>query len=193
MACMSPELEYAEEWLPITGWEGFYEVSNCGRVRSVARLIERKDGRIRQLSGKLLRPGLAGGGYPFVHLYRPGKKKQAYIHALVAAAFIGPCPPLAQVDHNDGNKLNNFFGNLEYVSGQENMRRAGVNGLMRRGERHHAAKLTDAQVTEVRRLRLEGMTHQSIADNFGVTRECISRILQGKNRKRKFNSEGQEI
>jgi hypothetical protein len=196
---MNAELDYLEAWKSVAHYEGLYEVSNLGRIRSLARLTRIRGGGLRELPGRILHPGFRGtrtsrgNGYLGVSLYKSGQKpRNAYVHDLVAEAFLGPRPILSQIDHVDGNKLNNFFGNLQYVSKSENMRRAAESNLMARGERHRSAKLTDAQVTEARRLRTEGMTHQAIANNFGVTRECISRILRGENRRRPTNWEGQE-
>lgn len=100
-----------EQWLPVVGWEGLYEVSDMGRVRSLDRQLA--DGR--RVRGRVLRPGKAGDkGYQHVNLTYDGKPVTAYIHALVAAAFIGPRPPRQEVCHNDSDTGNNWAINLRY-------------------------------------------------------------------------------
>ena len=98
-----------EEWKPIPGYEGLYEVSNYGRVRSYKRSSK----------GKILSPGNTGNngsGYLFVTLCKDGKAKPCTVHRLVADAFIPNPNKLSQVNHKDENKQNNYFGNLEWCS-----------------------------------------------------------------------------
>jgi len=100
---MSPELEFAEEWLPALGWEGYYEVSNLGRVRSLSRLT--RYGRWK--SGTILRLKLDDWGYFRARLCVDQRILNVRVASLVAHAFIGPRPPGKTIDHKDGNKLNN--------------------------------------------------------------------------------------
>jgi len=110
-----------EQWKPVNGCEGIYEVSSHGRVRSVDRTITLSDGQVRHLEGKVLRtPPLQKTGYPFVNLCIQGKKKNRTVHSLVAEAFIGPRPEGAEVCHNDGIKTNNHVDNLRYGTSREN-------------------------------------------------------------------------
>ena len=69
-----------EEWRNVPGWEGFYQVSNLGNVRSVTRSVTRKDVQLRTYQGKLLRPGTNRIGYPVVVLSRPGRTITAKVH-----------------------------------------------------------------------------------------------------------------
>ena len=93
MIDMQDPLERAERWKPVTGYEGIYEVSNHGRVRSVDRTITCSDGRVRRHKGKVLSAGLSKrGGYPLVSLYTQGKNQSHYVHSLVAETFIGSRP-----------------------------------------------------------------------------------------------------
>lgn len=179
---MNPELEYAEEWLAVLGYEGLYEVSNLGRVRTIARINVYKNGRSHLQPGMLLRPRLSNKGYLRVGLWKDGRSRGHSVHVLVAAAFVGPRPPGLTVDHNDGNRLNNLFSNLEYITPKEQIARAIARGTRDfQGEKHPGAKLTEKDVIEIRRLGLEGMTKTDIGDLFGVTRHMIARILNGKN------------
>ena len=98
-----------EIWKPVLGFEGKYEVSNLGNVKSL-------------ITNKLLKPGsncASNRGYLFVGLGREHKKK--YIHRLVWEAFNGPIPEGLQINHKDENKLNNSLSNLSLVTHRENM------------------------------------------------------------------------
>ena len=103
-----------EEWKPIPGYEGLYEVSNYGRVKSYQL----------DSNGKILSPGNTGkdgSGYCFVNLYKDGKaKKHCTVHRLVAEAFIPNPSNFPQVNHKDECKKNNYFGNLEWCSSAYN-------------------------------------------------------------------------
>ncbi len=101
-----------EEWRSVVGYESNYQVSNLGRVRSIAR---------RSLAGKVLRPW-EGGEYRSVHLSQNGRVKWVRVHTLVAEAFIGRRPIGSVVNHKNADKKYNVDSNLEYVSHGENIR-----------------------------------------------------------------------
>ena len=118
---MQESLERAERWKPVTGYEGIYEVSSHGRVRSVDRTVTRSDGRVHRHKGKLLRTPLsAGGGYPFVKLSNHGKTQVRTVYSLVAETFIGTRPEGMEVCHNDGDRTNNHLDNLRYGTSSDN-------------------------------------------------------------------------
>ena len=100
-----------EEWKPIPGYEGLYEVSNYGRVRSFKW----------SSNGKILSPGKDGSGYLFVTLCKDGKTKLRKMHRLVAEAFIPNPSNFPQVNHMDECKENNYFGNLEWCTHKYNL------------------------------------------------------------------------
>jgi hypothetical protein len=112
-----------ENWLPVVGYEGFYEVSDLGRVRSLTRSITQKkrSGKtyIRSVGGNILGGHVATGGYNYFRMSPDGKSKSA--HSMVAEAFIGPRPNGHDIDHLDNNRLNNKRNNLEYVTRRENL------------------------------------------------------------------------
>jgi hypothetical protein len=183
---MSPELEYAEEWRQVVGFEGFYEVSNLGRVRSLARTVQHRTWKgnpgTQFIPGGLVRPRLRKG-YLAVGLHVGGKSQTINVHAVVAAAFIGKRPPGKQVDHKDGVKTNNAAHNLDYKTGLQNMRAAKERGanMWHPGEGNHAAKLSQSDIIEIRRLYKEGMYQKDIGKMFGVHQAHISKIILNKN------------
>lgn len=108
----------AERWLPVVGWEGLYEVSDHGRVRSLPRLTRHGANR----KGRIMRPSALPGRYEFLTLTAVPRKEYASVHSLVMAAFVGPRPGGMDVCHIDGNPVNNHLSNLRYASHSANMR-----------------------------------------------------------------------
>lgn len=104
-----------------------------------------------------------------------------YVHQLVAAAFIGPCPDGFEINHKDGNRQNNAPSNLEYVTHSENMRHAThVTGTCKPPfvveGRHPMARLTAEQVIDIRRLA-PTLTYREIGIRYGVQRDTIKDIV----------------
>jgi len=118
----------AEEWRAVPGWEGYYSVSNLARVRREARepVGRRQKGRPARILSTRFHPLRR---YAAVHLFRDGKCIDAYVHVLVAAAFLGPKPEGRDVNHIDGHRQHNAASNLEYVTRSENQRHALALGL----------------------------------------------------------------
>lgn len=115
----------AERWLPVPGYEGFYEISDLGRVRSVDRVVRISDGRLVPYKGKLL-SAKTSRGYKIVNLHKPGIEKYRTVHSLVLEAFIGPRPDGLECCHWDGNPANNVLSNLRWdtrsANGQDRVR-----------------------------------------------------------------------
>lgn len=156
----------AEEWRPVVGWEGLYSISSIGRVR---RDFSRSTGK----AGAIIKPWVGKTGYISVSLYRDAIKTNYYVHALVAAAFIGPRPYRLDIDHIDSVKANNRVENLHYISRSENLIRADIIGPMRRGRRNPNAKLTDDAVRKIRASAEQG---KILAVRYGVSSSLISRV-----------------
>ena len=121
-----------EIWKTVKGYEGFYEVSNLGMVRSLDRKIKRSDGQVRNYKGKILKSNLDINGYPSVGLTRNGKTKVYRIHLLVAIAFLNhvPCGHELVIDHIDNNRSNNSVNNIQIVSQRENCTKDKKSNLM---------------------------------------------------------------
>lgn len=114
------------EWLPVVGFEGLYEVSSTGSIRSIARRQGTRVGRI--LAGRLSTSlnDTWRTRYFRVALRKDGQRFEKPIHHLVAEAFLGPRPLGLEINHRDGNPQNNAASNLEYVTHSENVRQGWV-------------------------------------------------------------------
>lgn len=107
-----------EVWKPIEGYEGLYEVSNLGRVRS----LELRNGSGRHQKVAILSSTDNGHGYKIIGLRINGKRKNHYVHRLVAQAFVPNPDNLPVVDHVDHNRWNNFANNLRWMTQGDNVR-----------------------------------------------------------------------
>ena len=120
-----------EKWLPVAGYEGYYEVSDMGRVRSVRRSVEFRDGRSRTYEAQIRRlTPQAPYGHLTVGLKRGGSRVTVRVHRLVLESFIGPCPEGMEGCHNDGDSSNNRLSNLRWDTSSANkqdMIRHGTN------------------------------------------------------------------
>lgn len=117
-----------EEWKKIDGTNDFYEISNFGNVRSVDRKVKRSDGFFTSIEGKALKKSKSKKGYPVCRIKINSKSKNVPIHRLVALHFVDGDKSL-QVNHIDGDKDNNRFDNLEWVTCKENIRHSWNNGM----------------------------------------------------------------
>lgn len=130
-----------EEWRAVIGYEGFYEVSDQGRVRSVKREIVFSDGRVRTFPSKLLKSWVnPNTGRNEVGLSVNQKCHTARVYVLVMAAFVGPCPDGKIICHSDGDRTNDALGNLRYGTYSSNNQ-----DTVRHGMHHHARKTTCAK------------------------------------------------
>jgi hypothetical protein len=109
-----------ETWQPVLGYEGLYEVSDRGRVRSLPRTIYLDNGHTRRWSGKTLIGHRRDSGYREFALYLDKKVKVRNVHQLVLEAFVGPRPLGKEVAHKDGNPSNSVLQNLKWVTKVEN-------------------------------------------------------------------------
>lgn len=109
-----------ELWLPIPNYEGYYKISNTGKIRSLTRTIIDINGREFTLKGKEKTPHISTDGYYIIGLNKDGIKKNLKVHRLVALTFIPNPNNLPFVNHKDENKLNNNVNNLEWCTQEYN-------------------------------------------------------------------------
>lgn len=173
-----PDIDAGHDWRVISASGGQYEVNECGWVRNVK-------------TKKVLRQSVSMHGYRITSFRdSSGKLKTFSIHRLVADAFLGTCPDGYAVNHIDGNKLNDHYSNLEYVTYSENMQHAWATGLRKplpmsqyapKGEEHYNAILTEEMVKEIWRIRKEtGYGCRRIAKMLNVTYGAVDSVLGGK-------------
>lgn len=113
-----------ETWRDIHGYEGWYQVSDAGHVRSLDRMVTQRSRwgiQTRIMPGRLIKPTDNGHGYKIVSLKKNGERKNGYIHRLVAEAFLERKPGFDEVNHIDADPSNNHVTNLEWINRQGNI------------------------------------------------------------------------
>lgn len=168
-----------EQWRAIPGYDGIYEVSNLGRVRSYRKICNVRG--LRLDTPKLLGLHPDGNGRIQVCLTTPGGRgKPVSVPRCVMAAFVGPpANKTIQVDHVNGIHDDNRLANLEYVTPSVNAYRAFAMGLKsHRGWKNPAAKLTVEGIRTIRQLAAEGWTQRAIAKHVGVGASTVYRVLR---------------
>lgn len=171
-----------EEWRDCVGYEGLYQVSSLGRVRSLDRYVRAKNGSQSLKRGRILTQKIDRYGYPCVVLCNAPARSDITVHRLVAIAFVHGNFEGAQVNHIDGVKTNNIPSNLEFCTSGENVRHSVAIGLQkgRKGTAHHSAVLTDDDVRQIKLLLRNGIPQSDIAARFGVGSRAISKINLGQ-------------
>lgn len=162
-----------EEWRPIDSTGGAYQASNLGRIRKADTL------RIRSI------PAQTTLTYHRVCLKFGERWRSENVHVLVAAAFLGPRPEGHEINHKNGNSLDNRAENLEYLTKRDHSRHTyEVLGRPHgpKGEDHGHALLTNEQAREVHRLYSSGeFTMRELAERFGIVLTAVSGIVNGYN------------
>ena len=170
-----------EEWRDVVGYEGFYQVSNLGNVKSLDRIIER-NGKLSYLKGKTIKACFSGRGYLTVGLSKNNKVKLVGVHRLVTQAFIPNPDNLPQVNHKDCVKSNNRVENLEWCSVLYNLtydeRHIKV-GLKERGKK--APNRRKVMVFKNGEWYMTFISAKATADFFGVCDSTVRDNIYGKN------------
>ena len=166
-----------EVWKDIPGYEGYYQASNMGRVRSVSR--RRMDGLWK--TGRVLKPDRLKDGYEQVALKVNKHTDYEKVHRLVALTFIANPEGKPQVNHKNGIKHDNMVENLEWMTCSENTLHAyRVLGVQPscgpKGKPSPLRKLSDEQVDAIRK---DPRTRTAIAKDYGVCQQTISNIKLG--------------
>lgn len=150
-----------QEWRDIGGYEGLYQVSNLGNIRNL------KKGKLPAFS--IMKQSVDKYGYCVIGLTKKGKRKQFFVHRLVMLNFIGTPKENLQVNHKNGVKIDNWLGNLEYVTANENMYHAyAVAGRKR--------KINHSDVFDIKQRLLSGEKPYVIALTYKVSAETIRRV-----------------
>jgi hypothetical protein len=159
-----------EQWKDVIGFEGMYMVSNFGNVKSIASQGSR-------LFGKILVP--YKDGHCRIQLCRDGIKKRVLVHRLVAIHFISAQPDNCEVNHIDFDPTNNHVSNLEWITHQQNILHSKHRLANFKGTDHIHAKLTDADVIEMRKIYAEGgISHAKLAKQYGICPQQCHRIIR---------------
>ena len=130
------------KWKPVPGWEGLYEVSDQGQVRSVDRVVTRSDGRRLNLRGKELKLLVSSSGHIKVSLCRVSQA-QVCVHRLVLEAFVSPCPEGQEACHNNGDPADNRVDNLRWDTHAENMKDINRHGSNNKPQCVHGHEYTE--------------------------------------------------
>lgn len=176
----TPVPQDQEEWRPVAGLAGRYEVSSHGRVRSLPFSTIRSNGWHYTHRGGILNPAHRME-HEYVQLYyEPKKQTKCWVHRLVLESFVGPAPTdKHEVNHIDGNPRNNHVSNLEWVTRAENIAHAVANKLHARGTDFSHSVLTPQIIHEARELHSNGMSWRAIGAQYGVGKEAIRQAVIG--------------
>jgi len=165
----------SEIWKYLPGWEGMYQVSNYGQIRSMPRPGRTQFGG-RMYGGNVLKAILCSNGYLAVNLTDKGKRKQVMLHRAVLEAFCGMPPVGMEACHNNGLRTDNRLWNLRWDTRKNNHADKKKHGTWQGGENNPFSKLTEAQAKEAKYSRLP---LKVLARKFNVSFGAISKIRYG--------------
>jgi hypothetical protein len=173
------------EWVDVVGYEGIYQITRCGKMRSLDRLVKGRGGNRQRVKGTLLKPSISDG-YLYFHLRDgEGGRHNKYMHRLLCVAFLPNHKNYPCVNHKDSNRANNSLDNLEWCTQQQNIQHAYDNGRIEnlnaaRGEQSGVSILKDWQVREIKHKLRGKETVASIARDYLVDFKTISSIRDNK-------------
>lgn len=176
-----------EIWKDIEGFEGFYQISNLKRVRSLGFLTSSniKHNSSIYRKGRVLKPILKNTGYYSFNLCKNGVRQMKDLHRIFAEAFLPNPENKPEINHINGIKTDNNLSNLEWVTRKENALHAYKTNLMPGiktyyGEENPVSKLNNAKVREIKRMLKMGIMQTQIAKTFAVNPSTIKAIKQNK-------------
>ncbi len=171
-----------EIWKDIVGYEEYYQISNYGNVKSKDRIVKSKNNSFAKKKGRNKKAGVTNG-YKVVLLSKENKEKGIGVHRLVAMHFIPNSENKHEVNHKDGDKLNNHYSNLEWATRSENGQHSYDNGLQisRKGSKHHFAKINESDVKNMFDLYNKGLSKKEVSKKFkNISYSSVCRILKGR-------------
>lgn len=170
-----------EIWKDILGFEGLYQISNLGRVKTLKREVIRRNGRKTTINEIIRKPKNHKHNYYMINLIYFKKHKVFMIHRLVAIAFIPNTENKPFVNHKNGIKTDNRVDNLEWCTNGENIKHAHKIGLIipSRGEQHRRSRFTNEQILEIREL-INKITEKEIAEIYKCNPNIINKIIHRK-------------
>jgi len=155
-------------WKTIPNYEGFYEISNTGMVRNRFE--------------KILRSYKEGNGYMRIELNKNGSAKKHSIHRLVAGAFLGKRELPYEVNHINGNRVDNNVENLEWLTRSQNIRDTHIKGRHnQKSEKNNATKLTNREVSRIKLACLCGIKKSEISKIYNIAESTVFSIANGTN------------
>jgi hypothetical protein len=174
-------METVEVWKDIKGYEGHYQVSDCGRVKSLSRVVKSRVGVFGTKKEIILKTFKNRDGYLKYKLCINGKEKSVISHRLVANEFLENPFNKPQVNHKNGIKDDNRVDNLEWVTSSENVIHSLANNLKipQKGSKHGMSKLTEKEVLEIRAIG-RTKTLKEVGNLYNVDMSLISMILLNK-------------
>lgn len=174
-----------EQWRPIPGFEGHYQVSSFGNIKSMDRIISQKSSSGKSMDRiwrgqKIKQFRRCNGGYVGCNLSFNGKKTLYTIHTLVLKAFAGDRPCNMEGAHLNGIKTDNRISNLKWVTRKENQFHRIAHGTDCRGEKNPSSRFTVSDVIEMRRLVRSGVKQVVVAKQFKTGQPVIQGIVARK-------------
>lgn len=161
-----------EEWRDVQGFEGQFQISDLGRVRSMPSLTRK--------TARIIQPHFTENGYLRINLRKGGKRRQLYIHRMVLLAFRGECPEGMEGCHDNGIKADCKLSNLRWDTRKNNEADKKIHGTDNEGFRNGQCKMTESVVLEIKSLIASGMKGKDIAAKFDIHPNLVSQIKNNR-------------
>src|SRR5699024_4350467 len=161
-----------ENWKPVVGYESLYEVSDLGRVKSLAKTLPHANYGSRRWPEKILKDADNGTGHRVVNLWKGKRRRKAFVHRLVLEAFVGTCPPKYEACHINDDPKDNRLANLYWGTRSDNL-----NDMVRNGKNHNASKVSCKRGHP---LTLDNLVPSSLRDGRRDCRRCHRARIEEK-------------
>jgi hypothetical protein len=175
-----------ETWKDVVGYEGLYQVSSLGKVKSYDKVVFCRNKNTKKCLGKERKQFHEKNGYFSIVLYGKGRKvkkgtqKSFTVHSLVARAFLGERPEGNQVRHLDGSRTNNNINNLCYGTGKENQKDRQRHGTAMAGEKHPMCKINNKIAKEIKTMLLKNKPAKRISEEYNISKYIVYDIKRNK-------------